>query len=566
MTMSYAANPDSPPRHERRGRKLLGLLSALRTIDDRAPSSTGPRPERGLCMRPSLHAHHFGAAGLLLALATWAVPASTADIATAIGPVDTQEWRDACAANPVVPVVPSGAHGLAPCAGGADCLHRVVLDADEFPNATCSDGTEGVFYVRPGSNGDENRWVIHLQGGGSCRDYDTCLKRWCGQQGIYAANKMSSDWNADGTTDLPEHVVGTGIQAPIAANEFSDWTHVFAYYCSSDSWQGRASDVEFDNGVDSFHLDARGHTILSAMRRMLRKNNANPTWTAAGGYAVPDLDSATEIVFSGTSAGAKGAISNADWFLTPFSSSDNSLVLDGNFDMSDDALAYYDVWVDADALGGPDEPYMDARIDHALDAWAPGGYLAEIDAFVDESCRAFFEPRGRMDRCNYFSTQLILNLLGGVHPITTPIISTPTFVRFDLADNVVRKNFTQHKPPTDAGYSLFIGGPTGTQTTIDDFAYVVRASLLDAYDDHDSLTGVFAPRCGKHVGLENTHTFAVQTTPDTSDNDFGFVGVVIGSTTTFHDALWTWLSVGSGTRTPIRRLDTSVAGTSLSGC
>ena len=560
MTMSYAANPDSPPRHERRGRKLLGLLSALRTIDDRAPSSTGPRPERGLCMRPSLHAHHFGAAGLLLALATWAVPASTADIATAIGPVDTQEWRDACAANPVVPVVPSGAHGLAPCAGGADCLHRVVLDADEFPDATCSDGTQGVFYVRPGSNGDENRWVIHLQGGGGCRDYDTCLERWCGQQGNlpYTANKMSSDWNADKITDLPEHVVGTGIQAPIAANEFSDWTHVFAYYCSSDSWQGRASDVEFDNGVDSFHLDARGHTILSAMRQMLRKNNANRTWTAAGGYAVPDLDSATEIVFSGTSAGAKGAISNADWFLTPFSSSDNSLVLDGNFDMSDGALLDYDIWVDENLDGIGEVRYYSARIDHALGDWAAGGYLAEIDAFVDESCRAHYEPIGRMDRCNYFSTQLILSLGG------TPIITTPTFARFDLQDNVVRKTFTQH--PNDRGFSLLIGGPTGTPTTIDDFAKVVRASLVDAYHDHDSLTGVFAPRCGKHVGLENTHTFAVQTTPDTSDNDFGPVGMLIGSTSTFHDALWTWLSVGSGTRTPIRRLDTSVAGTSLSGC
>ena len=74
------------------------------------------------------------------------------------------------------------------------------------------------------------------------------------------------------------------------------------------------------------------------MRNMLRKLNANPAWTAEGGFAVNDLDDATEIVFTGTSAGAKGAISNADWFLSVFPASDNSLVVDANFDVSDGVL------------------------------------------------------------------------------------------------------------------------------------------------------------------------------------------------------------------------------------
>ncbi len=485
--------------------------------------------------------------------------AHAADIATVVGEPGSAAWNATCGAAPA-PIVPTGASQLPVCAGGgASCMHRVVIDPNEFPQATCSDGTPGVFYVRPGVGADADRWVIHLQGGGHCRDYESCLERWCGQQGNlpYTANKMSSDWDGDGVTDLPEHVTGPGMSSANAANDFSTWTQVWVYYCSSDTWQGRATDVTFTDGVDSFTLDARGHTILYAMRRMLRKLNPDPAWTAADGYTVNDIDDATEIVFTGTSAGAKGAISNADWFLSVFPNADTSLVLDGNFDVSDTALVSEDVWVDYDLDGVGDENYYSARIGLTNAEWAAGGYLAEIDAFTDETCRDWYEPLGRMDRCSQFSTMLRFSIGG------TPVIETPTFVRFDLADPVIDDQYVDH--PNERGYSLIVGGQLGTPATPQDFRVLMRASLLESYIDHDSVSGVIAPRCAQHVGLETGVPFGFSLTPD-SDETLGSPPPLVPATDiTVHDALIYWLNVGGGGRLDIRRLDADL-GAALSTC
>lgn len=172
---------------------------------------------------------------------------------------------------------------------------------------------------------------------------------------------MSSDWDGDDVSDLLDHAQAGGMATRNPANSFSTWTHVFAYYCSLDSWQGDAEDVIFTNGIDSFDLDARGHRILVAMRRMLRKNNANPLWTAVDGYTVPDLGDATEIIFSGTSAGAKGAIMNVDWFLQPLNVK-RTFILDANMDMGDTALSQHDIWIDTDNDGVGDDRYYSYRI------------------------------------------------------------------------------------------------------------------------------------------------------------------------------------------------------------
>ena len=50
---------------------------------------------------------------------------------------------------------------------------------------------------------------------------------------------------------------------------------------------------------------------------------------------VPDLDAATDVIFTGTSAGAKGAIQNADWFLGVLAAPTKRLVIDANMDMTD---------------------------------------------------------------------------------------------------------------------------------------------------------------------------------------------------------------------------------------
>jgi hypothetical protein len=426
----------------------------------------------------------------------------------------------------------------------------VTIPTATFPNEVCNDGSPGVFYVRPGSGNDANKWIIHTQGGGSCQSDEECLERWCGQQGNlpYKANKMSTDWDGDGVVNVHLRAQTEGMSDYRAGNEFNNWTHVWMYYCSSDSWMGQASDVAY-SGATPFTLHHRGHTILSAARRMLRKN-AVAGWTTDDGYSVPNLDDATHVAFTGTSAGAKGALQNVDWFMTPLPAPHKYLVLDANMDVHDTVLIHRDIWLDVNGDGIGDQDYYSGRITMDLDEWSTGFY-ASINAFVDESCRAVYEPMGRMDRCSHLSTLLWLNY-GGV-----PLIETPTFVRLDLEDGVVSKQWTGVWPN---GVTRLLVGQFGRPTTRDDFTQAVRESLEELYTHGNSVTGVFGPRCGQHVGLEAGAPYALDRTPDTNISVSPPVAIP-GTESTARGAIVRWLNIaGGGVPAPVHVLDTDDVG------
>lgn len=464
------------------------------------------------------------------------LPAHAADIVTTIGTPGGPSWTAACGANAEVPTTFMPA-GLLPCPAGFedDCVHRVDIDngASGYPQAVCNDGTPAKFYVREGRDADVDRWVIHLEGGAACDDEASCLERWCGQQGIYDASLMSTDWDGNGATEYLDHGIQPGLAFYSPDNDFSDWNHVYVPYCSSDGWLGTKTDLHPSNG-SAFTIDARGHTILYAVRSMLRKLGGNPGWTAQGGYLMPDIDDASEILFTGTSAGGYGALQNADWFVAPFAAR-SGLVVDAGIDIADHALIDNEVW--ADTANGASINQYSHRIELELAKWATGGFYKRIDAFVDESCRAVYEPMGRLDRCSIPPALLILN--AGV-----PFVSTPTFLRLDLEDNTLSDYYTD--PTNTDGDSLLIGGASGSPITIDDYAVLARATLVELYDDDDAVEAVYGPRCGNHVGLDDLFALAVDTTED-SDTPSG--------ASTLHDAILEWFDPG-GSSQRIRWIDT----------
>ncbi len=484
------------------------------------------------------------------------VQVSAQPISSAVGlPGIDPNWNTVCTLHsPKTPEAPgpNATSQLSFCTAGNpdECLHRVTIPNGTFPNATCNDGSPGVFYVRPGTGANANKWIIHTQGGGRCTDYDSCLQRWCGQQGAspYKANKMSTDWNDDGVVNLHLQAEASGIFQYDPGNQLHDWTHVWMYYCSSDSWQGRANNVAY-SGSTPFDIDHRGHTILSAARRMLRKN-AVPGWQTDDEYSVPDLDNATHVVFTGTSGGATGSIHNVDWFMTPLAAPNKYHILDANMDNLDSVLASRDIWVDEDGDGVGDTPYFDYREQLAITSWDTG-YLGAINAFTDETCYSFYEPIGRLDRCSYLSLLLTLNIGG------TPIIETETFVRFDLEDGVATKPWQGVWP--DGVTQLMVGGQNGRYTTIEDHTQAVRETLVELYDDHDTVTGVFGPRCAQHVGLENTSAYALHMTPHT-DITTDPPTAITGTESTAHDAIVQWLNIGGGATIPVLILDTDDVG------
>jgi hypothetical protein len=448
-------------------------------------------------------------------------------------------WSAVCSASPIPRSAPrpNQTSQLKACtaANPDECLHRVTIPNAVFPNAVCNDGSPGVFYVRPGSGDDANKWIVHTQGGGGCGTYEDCLERWCGQQGNlpYKANKMSTDWDGDGVINVHLQAEAEGMSEYAPGNDFKDWTHVWMYYCSSDSWMGRATTVPYTGAVP-YTLAHRGHTILSAARRMLRKN-AVAGWSTDDGYLVPDLDDATHVVFTGTSAGAKGALQNVDWFMTPLAAPHKYLVLDGNIDVADTVLLSRDIWVDDDGDGIGDDRYYSRRIQMGIDTWTTGR-MAAINAFADESCRAVYEPMNRMDRCNNFSSLLLLNY-GGV-----PLIETPTFMRLDLMDSVIAKQWTQVWPD---GVTRLLAGQFGPPTDLRDHLQAARETLELLYADHDSVSGVFGPRCGKHVGLEDRVAYALDEAPDT-DITTPPPTAIFGTDSTAHEAIWNWLNIAGG--------------------
>lgn len=475
---------------------------------------------------------------------------------------------------------------LEPCESSdpLECMHLVEIDTDTYPNAVCSDGSPGAFYVRPGIGEDTNRWVIHLQGGGRCEDYETCKDRWCGEQGVYSAAKMSSDWDGNGVTNLLSSAEGLGMALipdptdpndPVH-NEFATWTHVFVYYCSSDSWMGRATDVTFTNeaGTKSFEMSTRGHTILAIMRKLLRRNGPLGTsWVPDplqpgecdpleadidSDLCMPDLDAAEEILFTGTSAGALGAIQNADWFLSLFPNAKTGLVLDGNITIPDAILDANDITTTeyddpehpATSATTDQGPHSDFRATTFGDQWEPGGYYDQIDAFVDETCADY---QGNTFDLWHSCTHIAPLLEGyGLDSFGfVPLIETDTFIRFDLQDSTVSKNFTQH-PNTKTGWSLF-NNLLGDETNLDDFIAFSREALIGFFDNAEPVSGVFAPRCSTHVGLE-LNGFFFDTTKDAIVESGGIWFTALLSEDTAHDILVEWFNPG-GTIRPRRRID-----------
>ncbi len=332
-----------------------------------------------------------------------------------------------------------------------DALHEVVLtDAD----AVCNDGTPAVLYVRAATDPEHAAdWVLHLQGGSDCVDYEACAARYCGD-GFYDASKMSSQWT-------PEAIAGFGIHTESPESAFAGWNHVMFYYCSSDGWQAQAhGTMTSADGTSSFTLERRGHQILEAGFEELEAGGAA---SGDGAEVLPSILDARLVLFTGTSMGSVGAQTHLDWLRTRWP---ESVGLYGVFDA---AVAPLPETVPA----GPSAIVEEwTRERHALRVAAD-----DTPAFGDESCLATVDPAD--DYVCFNSAQLPY-----LH------VTTPFFVRMDHFDD-----------PTGANY--IAAGATELE-----FAEAVTASLdlLGALPQGD----VFGPACGEHIGLEASKVFLGQ--------------------------------------------------------
>ena len=389
-----------------------------------------------------------------------------------------------------------------------DDLVRVQLNS---PMALCNDGSAAVYYIRAATpeavdlldQPTANQWVIFLQGGGGCVDYDTCRDRWCGNS-PFDASKMSSQW-------APETIGAKGIFNRSAENNLGDRNQVFAYYCSSDSWTGRAQSAlleDPDNPGRSISLDLMGAHIFDALIDELGNGVASPDGTVQ----LPPLVEATDIILAGSSAGSGGVRHNVDRFRERMEDLTGSNKTHKGQAPTMQIRAVTDAGLTPDSEGVSGLPLGDPD-----DLWTQqllrGADAIELrEGRLDQSCLDL-NP-GTEYQCTD-SAFVQLN-----H------ITTPFFARMDLSDPVGYRSANTELFPTLASFAVKV------HDGLTSLADIRTAQGAAEFEDITVQPGAYGTLCGQHTALTN--------------DDFFFNPVVQPQggqlALSFHDALWNWLS------------------------
>ncbi|KAK3140934.1 hypothetical protein QOZ80_5AG0407950 [Eleusine coracana subsp. coracana] len=150
----------------------------------------------------------------------------------------------------------------------------LVRGAEE-KGALCLDGSVPGYHLQRGSGGGSRSWLIHLEGGGWCRNLRSCASRQKSMLG--SSHYMERQIEFAGILSDDES------QNP----DFFNWNKVKIRYCDGASFSGNVKD-ELKNGTRFFF---RGQLILeAAMNELLLKGlgqakQAFLTGCSAGGLA-----------------------------------------------------------------------------------------------------------------------------------------------------------------------------------------------------------------------------------------------------------------------------------------
>lgn len=174
-----------------------------------------------------------------------------------------------------------------------------LLPNSSANGAVCLDGSPPGFYLRNGTSLEKSKWIIFFQGGAWCYDEDSCYQR------SYTALGSSTCLRGY----LPAEENGGLLSSQVKYNpEFYNWSSVFVPYCDGASFTGdREKPLEFNDKPLYF----RGRRILDALLDELLRRG---------------IDKASEIILSGSSAGALTAMVHSDYIRTRVRRASNASV------------------------------------------------------------------------------------------------------------------------------------------------------------------------------------------------------------------------------------------------
>jgi hypothetical protein len=405
------------------------------------------------------------------------------------------------------------------------------------PDVLCNDGTAPGIYVRAGSVTNRDKWIIYLQGGGSCGSDAECLERWQHNNSAYGIQKMSTRvpqavWNAwhpaapgpAGWTlqgadyQIPPSIAGRGIFSPQPTNNFRDWNKVYAYYCSSDEWTGQKTSHDFSSAPLPYTANFRGASIFDAMISELRSGTL--TYVLNGEpVTLPDLDDAAMVLLAGSSAGGNGVKHNLDKLRADLHAVNPRTQVRGVID----------------AAGSPSSAGL---------PWPPTGPAVSYEQDVTGKWAGVFQGmwNARVDAsCLSENPLLVQYRCADSAHVLRHHISAPFFHRMDLQDANGIDSYTHifyPNPPYPSGLaeSRFAQDIAVQLTDIGNFATVLAPRYVNELnaisgDPQWLHPGVFGPRCTSHMGLPFQNSFFQQAVPDAA-----------GVLHSYHDTLWQWVT------------------------
>jgi hypothetical protein len=408
------------------------------------------------------------------------------------------------AANPLPQTFTCAQQGSSGGLGAGTDLTRYTVDTTVFPEAVCNDGTPAVFYYAPSSKAaDRDKWIIFLQGGGGCYDGQSCAERWCSVNTNYGFDKMS-------TSIAKAQIQGNGFLNPTPLNQFGSWNRVLIYYCSSDTWTGTSTktvSAALNNGqARDYTIYFKGSRIIDAVLDTLR--NARPggrrhaTHHEVGGQgdasAWPDLDSATAVLFAGSSAGGAGTRANLDRVGAKLRSTNPTLDFRGLVD-----AIYSPLGENRDftkSIYCVNDPSRGCRYDTYTQAARQEIDFNLLAARNDESCEQWHASHapGTEWRCS-----------DGEH-VNLNHITTPFFIRQDEQDSNIGGDYVS------AGFGSAVDYGTHVEDEL--------RNMQTPEETRGATPGLFVPQCTDHESFTN--------------DDRVFRTKVNGIS--FHDAVWNW--------------------------
>lgn len=405
------------------------------------------------------------------------------------------------AVPPLLPeALPCGKPGAAGGLAAGTDLTRYTIDTARFPRAVCNDGSPAVFYYAPHTaEEDRGKWFIFLQGGGSCLDGQSCAQRWCSIDTNFGMDKMTS------TLSKPS-IRANGLLRGVPENRFGTWNRVLVFYCSSDTWSGNttaAAQASAGNQTVEYTIHLQGSNIVDGVldtlrnARSRRRVSRHDAEAAASAAAWPDLDSATHVIFAGSSGGGNGVRNNADRVGAKLRASNPGLVgyralIDAIYAIGQSDLDFAgSVICDESPAGCAYETWQQER-------WE--GENAFRNARGDESCVAWHAANapGSEWRC------------GDDEHVVKHHITTPFFLRLDLQDQLISSTFVE------AGLGSYASYGTKLETEMRNFPLPEEA--------RDTTPGLFIPQCRHHESV----------TSNEAVYDVKVDGLA------FHDVVWNW--------------------------